>query len=173
MVGWFAAIVTGRFPDAFHRFLGAYVRYTIHVFAFVFLVANPFPGFTGHAGQLPGRLGHRSARAAEPLDDPLPLPARVSRRIFVDAAIGGVLWIMAFLGWFAAIGDRTHAGRLPRISAHGRLRYYGAELRLLYLLTGSYPYSGPPAVDVPEAIEETVPVETWPEPPDPPSFSAS
>ena len=54
--GWLAAIALGRFPDPFHRFVGAYLRYTIHVFAFVTLVANPFPGFTGTPGTYPVEL---------------------------------------------------------------------------------------------------------------------
>ena len=171
MIGWLAAIVLGRFPDPFHRFVGAYLRYTIHVFAFVSLVANPFPGFTGTPGTYPVDLHidppERQSRWTILFRSPLAFPA-----IFVDAAIGGVLWIMAFLGWFAAMAT----GRMPagfRAFGEWSLGYYGQSYGYLYLLTGTYPYSGPPAVDVPEAIEETVPVETWPEPPDPPSFSAS
>ena len=79
---------------------------------------------------------------------------------------------MAFLGWFASMAT----GRMPagfRALGEWSLGYYGQSYGYLYLLTGTYPYSGPPAVDVPEAVEEAEPVETWPEPPDPPSFSAS
>ena len=39
-----------RSADALHRFLAAYLRYYAHVTAFVTLVANPFPGFTGDPG---------------------------------------------------------------------------------------------------------------------------
>jgi hypothetical protein len=53
VVNWFAVLLRGRSPDALHRFLAAYVRYDIHVFAYLFLVANPFPGFTGEAGRYP------------------------------------------------------------------------------------------------------------------------
>jgi hypothetical protein len=53
------------------------------------------------------------------------------------------------------------------------LGYYGQSYGYLYLLTGTYPYSGPPALLVPEAVEEEQPVDTWPEPPEPPSFPAS
>jgi hypothetical protein len=53
LVGWFAALVTGRLPDALHRFIGAYVRYQTHVLAFLTLVANPFPGFDGAPGIYP------------------------------------------------------------------------------------------------------------------------
>ena len=43
----------GRSPAALHRFLSAYVRYTTHVYAFLLLVANPFPGFSGEPGSYP------------------------------------------------------------------------------------------------------------------------
>ena len=51
--GWFAALILGRLPTPLHRFLSAYLRYSIHVFSFLFLTANPFPGFTGAAGSYP------------------------------------------------------------------------------------------------------------------------
>jgi hypothetical protein len=53
VVGWFAALVSGRLPDALHRFLAAYVRYATHFFAYLYLAANPWPAFTGEAGSYP------------------------------------------------------------------------------------------------------------------------
>src|SRR5437588_827163 len=50
---WFATLATGRSPELLYRFLAAYVRYSTHVSAFLFLAANPFPGFTGAAGSYP------------------------------------------------------------------------------------------------------------------------
>ena len=50
---WFATLATGRSPELLYRFLAAYIRYSTHVSAFVFLAANPFPGFTGAAGSYP------------------------------------------------------------------------------------------------------------------------
>ncbi len=61
VLNWFAVLFTGRSPDALHRFLAAYVRYDIHVFAYLFLVANPFPGFTGAAGSYPVEVVDRPA----------------------------------------------------------------------------------------------------------------
>jgi Domain of unknown function (DUF4389) len=169
--GWLAGIALGRFPDPFHRFVGAYLRYTIHVFAFVSLVANPFPGFTGTPGTYPVELHidppERQSRWTILFRSPLAFPA-----IFVDAALAGALWIAAFFAWFAAMAT----GRMPagfRSLGEWALGYYGQTYGYLYLLTGTYPYSGPPALLLPEVVEEVQPVETWPEPPEPPSFSAS
>jgi hypothetical protein len=78
-------------------------------------------------------------------------------------------------------------GRMPagfRSLGEWALGYYGQSYGYLYLLTGRYPYSGPPALDVPELVAETEPTEpgswpetpappgSWPEPPPPPSFSS-
>jgi Domain of unknown function (DUF4389) len=171
IVGWLAGIVLGRLLEPLHRFVGAYLRYTIHVLAFVSLVANPFPGFTGTPGTYPVDLHidppERQSRWTILFRSPLALPA-----VVVDAALTGVLWIAAFLGWFASLVT----GRMPgglRAVGEWALGYYGQTNGYLYLLTGRYPYSGPPAVDVPAAVVEEEPVDTWPEPPSPPSFSAS
>lgn len=44
------ALVNGRSAEVLHRFLAAHVRYHAHVASFLFVVANPFPGFTGAEG---------------------------------------------------------------------------------------------------------------------------
>src|SRR5205807_2463552 len=53
VANWFATLAGGRSPEALHRFLSTYVRYSTHVYAFLFLVANPFPGFAGRQGSYP------------------------------------------------------------------------------------------------------------------------
>src|SRR5205823_10957106 len=53
LLNWLATLVLGRSPAPFHRFLAAYLRYQTHVYAFLMLVANPFPGFTGAPGSYP------------------------------------------------------------------------------------------------------------------------
>ena len=60
-----STLITGRLPQPLWRLLRRrYVRYTTHVFAYVFLAANPFPGFIGRGRQLPDRRRDRRARAA-------------------------------------------------------------------------------------------------------------
>jgi ABC-type multidrug transport system fused ATPase/permease subunit len=171
IIGWIAAIILGRFPDPFHRFVGAYLRYTIHLFAFLSLVANPFPGFTGTPGTYPVELNieppERQSRWTIAFRSVLVFPA-----IAVESALSGALLIAAFFAWFASMAT----GRMPagfRALGEWALGYYGQTYGYLYLLTGTYPYSGPPALLLPEAVEEEQPVDTWPEPPEPPSFSVS
>jgi hypothetical protein len=138
---WLAALVTGRPPAALHRFLAAFLRYATHVYAYLMLTANPFPGFTGRAGSYP-------------VDPRLPGPERQPRlvtafRLFlavpalvVSGALGGLLLVGALLGWFASLA----VGRMPRSLREAQayaLRYSTQVSAYLLLLTGRYPYSGP------------------------------
>jgi hypothetical protein len=141
IVNWFATLFRGVSPDGLHRFLAAYVRYQNHVYAYMFLIANPFPGFTGKAGSYP----------VEPLiEGPRPqnrwkvffrlllaLPA-----LLLDTAYGGLLGVVALLGWFASLAN----ARMPlgmRNAGALALRYAVQTNGYLLLLTDVYPYSGP------------------------------
>lgn len=75
IAGWFAALVTGRLPNALHRFLSAFVRYAVHVTAFLHILGDPFPGFLCRAGSYPVDLE---------IDDPQPQHrAKTAFRIFL------------------------------------------------------------------------------------------
>ena len=161
IASWFATLVRvdednvryGRTPQPLHRFLAAYVRYTLHVEAFVSLAANPFPGFTGTAGsypvdaELPGP--ERQDRLVTLFRLPLALPA---------FAVSGSLFILAFLaaffGWFVALV----LGRMPRSlrDAQAYVFRYGLQTSAyLSLLTDRYPFSGP-TLGEPEPPAETI-----------------
>jgi hypothetical protein len=156
IVGWFATLITGRLPDALHRFLGAYLRYETHVFSYLTLVANPFPGFTGTPGSYPVDVHidtpERQNRWKTLFRFFLAIPA-----FFVSSGLGGALFVIAFLGWFASLAT----GRMPRglrtLGAYA-LGYSAQTNGYLYLLTETYPYSGPPAFrgPRPEALEPEV-----------------
>jgi hypothetical protein len=42
---WFATLVQGRSPLGLHTFLAGYLRYSTHVTAYLYLIADPYPGF--------------------------------------------------------------------------------------------------------------------------------
>jgi hypothetical protein len=162
IVGWFATLFTGRLPAALHRFLAAYVRYATHVFAFLFLVANPFPGFAGTQGSYP-------------IDLEIAPPGRQSRwktlfRLFLvfpahllASALLTPLELVAIFGWFVGL----FLGRMPEglrnLGAYC-LRYTAQTYAYVYLLTDSYPFSGP--------TDYVKPVPPWPGPLPLPSPSA-
>ena len=56
VLNWIATLVAGTSPEPMHRFLAAYLRYQLHVGAYVYLIGNPFPGFTGAVGSYPIEL---------------------------------------------------------------------------------------------------------------------
>jgi hypothetical protein len=141
IVDWFATLVRGTPPQPLQRFLARYVRYTLHVSAFITLAANPFPGFAGQEGLYP-------------LDVVLPGPQRQNRWItafrivlaipalLVNSALGAALFVSAFLTWFVALGTGSAPWGLRNLSAYA-LRY-GAQLNAyLYLLTERYPHASP------------------------------
>ena len=141
IASWFAALASGRTPDSLHRFIARYVRYQAHVYGFLYLVANPFPGFTGAAGSYPlealidePRVQNRWKVGFRVL---LAIPA-----LIIGGAFGGVLLAVALLGWFAALVT----GAMPRsLRNTGALaiRYHIQTSAYLLLLTDAYPYSGP------------------------------
>jgi Domain of unknown function (DUF4389) len=141
IVGWFATLVTGSLPLALHRFIAAYVRYRTHVFAYLFLIAEPYPGFTGQAGGYPV-----DPRIAGPLPQNrwkvlfrvfLAIPA-----VIIESAYGSLLLVVGLLGWFACLVR----GRMPvglRNAGALALRYAVQTDGYALLLTEAYPYSGP------------------------------
>ena len=141
VANWLVTLAAGRSPLVLHRFLSAYVRYTVHVAAFLFLVANPFPGFTGAPGRYPidVEIGgpdrqHRLVTLVRLL---LAVPA-----LLVSSGLGSLLFVAGLLGWFASLVT----GRMPeglRNAGAYALRYQGQTNAYLYVLTDRYPYSGP------------------------------
>jgi hypothetical protein len=157
VAGWFAALVTGRMPRPLHRFVAAYVRYQAHLWAYLFIIANPFPGFTGAPG-------------IYPIDLEIDSPERQSRwktlfRLFlaipaliVSSTLGSVATIVGILGWFVSLA----LGRMPkglRNLGAFEIRYSSQVTAYLYLLTDRYPYSGPWEF----APEEPEPLDAEPE----------
>jgi Domain of unknown function (DUF4389) len=141
IVGWFAALITGRLPDALHRFISAYVRYAAHLSAYLFIVANPFPGFTGAPGIYPIDIeidpAERQSRWKTLFRIFLAIPAMI-----VSSALSGAIFIVGVFGWFVSLA----LGRMPeglRNLGAFEIRYSSQLYAYLYLLTDRYPYSGP------------------------------
>ncbi len=147
IANWLATLVRGSSPEGLHRFLSSYVRYAIHVYAYVYLTADPFPGFTGQPGSYPVEVSIagpcRQNRWRVGFRIVLAIPA-----LAVASAYGGV----------ACRGRRPWLVRGPR---HRRDAARAAQrpdacaalqrpdLRLHLLLTEAYPYSGPSVNAVP------------------------
>ena len=148
IANWFATLVTGVPPRALHRFLSAYVRYAIHVYAFVALTGNPFPGFVG-------------ARGSYPVDVELDPPERQNRWTVAFRAVlaipsvaivssltggsnynGNVLATTAFFGWFASLVRARMPEGFHDAQVYS-LRYAAQTWAYLFVLTDRYPNSDP------------------------------
>jgi Domain of unknown function (DUF4389) len=165
IANWFATLAIGRSPRLLHRFIAAYVQYIVHVYAYVFLIANPFPGFVGAPGTYPIEVEidgperqHRLKTLARLF---LALPA-----FLISGTLNAVLFFVAFFGWFVGL----FLGRMPlgfRNVGAWALRYGAETNAYLFLLTDVYPYSGPwefapprPAPPPPEFEPEPEPAFT-------------
>ncbi len=141
IANWFVTLFMGRPAVPLARFLSAFIRYSTHVNAFLWLIANPFPGFVGAAGSYP-------------LDVDIAPPGRQNRWItgfriflaipalFISSALNWVLYVAGMLIWFyALVLGRAPAG-LQRAGAFAL--GYGAQVSsYLYTLTDRYPHSSP------------------------------
>ena len=50
LVDWISTLIAGQSPDWAHNFFAGLSRYTVHVTAYLFLAAEPFPRFMGDPG---------------------------------------------------------------------------------------------------------------------------
>jgi hypothetical protein len=145
---WLAVVISGETPPVFHSFLGAYVRYVTHVSAYLFLAANPYPGFVGRPGypvdvefEPPGRQRRLSAAFRLVLAVPTLLlgASLVGGGLGVESA---ALVTAAVLLWFTALAlGRVSSGL--RDLTHYSLGYSAQMLAYVLLVVGRYPDSHP------------------------------
>ena len=151
-VQWWVLLVRGRPVQGLHRFLSAYLRYGFHVWAFLTLAANPFPGFTG-------------APATYPLELALPEPARQNRwktlfrillvlpAFFVTVALVVLLFLVSVFTWVVGLLLGRAPEGLHRSMVYA-LRYVAQVYAYWYLVTDAYPHASPlEGADEPEAAE--------------------
>jgi hypothetical protein len=138
---WVVVLIAGVSPQWAHRFLSRYVRYQLHVSAFLYLVGSPFPGFVGAPGTYPIELHvagpERPNRWAVFFRLVLAVPA-----LALASAFGSALLVVAVLGWFAALFTGQMPLGLRNLGAFA-LRYIAQTYAYFLLVTSAYPYSGP------------------------------
>jgi hypothetical protein len=147
IANWFVALVRGRSAGPLHRFIAAYISYQTHVGAFLYLVANPFPGFTGKPGypvDLHVDAPDRQGRWVTAFRLVLVLPA-----LLLNSALQWLLVAAGIGGWFAALVTGRMPEGLRNAGAHA-LRYSAQLSAYGAVLTDRYPFSGPPTAPLPE-----------------------
>jgi hypothetical protein len=154
IANWFVTLFAGRPAGALHRFNAAYARYLTHNSGYLYLVANPFPGFTGEPGSYPidlqvaGPEGqNRWKTGFRPI---LAFPA-----MLINAGISNALAIVAVFAWFVGLIKGEIPVGLRNVGVFA-LRYNGQLFAYLALLTDRYPFSGP-SLEVVEPEPAVVP----------------
>jgi Domain of unknown function (DUF4389) len=141
ILNWFVTLFAGTPARGFHRFLSRYVRYALHVAAFIYLAANPFPGFAGEAGSYPLDLElperERQNRWKTGFRVILVVPAAV-----VNSALSSALIVAAVFTWFVALVRGSAPWGLRNLSAYA-LRYSAQVNAYVFLLTDTYPHASP------------------------------
>jgi hypothetical protein len=138
---WFVTLVRGRPASPLHRFIGASFRYGAQVYAYLYLLGNPFPGFSGSPGTYPVELTidrpkrqNRWVTGFRPL---LAIPA-----LLVASALGTVLLLVAVFGWFVSLARARMPKGLRNLGSYC-LRYTFQSWGYVMLLHDRYPYAGP------------------------------
>jgi hypothetical protein len=136
LVNWFATLIRGQSPEGLHNFLATYLRYQTHVYAYIFLVADPFPGFGG----APGYPIDLEVDPPQP-QNRLTVFFRIILAIpayLVSGILGYLNRLLAIFSWFVALV----MGRVPeglRNFAAFAIRYEQQTMGYAYLLTQRYP----------------------------------
>jgi Domain of unknown function (DUF4389) len=154
ILNWFATLFTGTPPAAFNRFITAFIRYSVHLTAYISLTSNPFPGFVGQPGSYP-------------VDAQLPESPETQNRwktgfrvilgipaFFVDATLsgggggrgysysGGLLWTNAFLAWWVCLFTGRMPAGLRDLNLYA-IRYAAQTHGYAFLVTDQYPDADP------------------------------
>jgi hypothetical protein len=136
IANWFATVVKGQSPEGLHNFLATYLRYQTHVYAYVLLLADPFPGFGGKPGYPidieidPPRPQNRWTVGFRLI---LAIPAYI-----VSGILGYLNRALAVFSWFIALAMGSVPEGLRNFAAFA-LRYEQQTAAYSLLLTGRYP----------------------------------
>jgi hypothetical protein len=134
---WFVTLFAGRTEDDVQSFLGRWLRFQLHINAYLLLVANPWPPFSGKPGTYPVDLEidppERQSRWVTCFRIVLIIPAYVFATV-----LSTVAQVVAVISWFVCLV----LGRIPRgmrdLTAYC-LRYQAQTYAYLFLLTSRYP----------------------------------
>lgn len=137
VVSWITTLVRGTSPDALHRFIARYLRFSAQAFGYAGFLTESYPGF----------LGDR----AHPVDlAPIPNPGRQDRLrvagrlllaipVLILAEITRNLWcVIAFFAWIVCVWTGALPTGLRNISAW-TLRFHLQAVAYLTLVTDRYP----------------------------------
>lgn len=137
IIGWFAALFTGRLPDFAAEFLTGYLAWVTRVYAYVALLTDVYPPFALADTPYPIRIAARPGRLnrlAVLFRSFLLIPASIA----VVVVSAGAFTFTLFVAWLIAL----FSGRLP-VSLHyalaSALRFYIRLQGYTLMVTSAYP----------------------------------
>jgi hypothetical protein len=137
LANWVVTLIKGRPPERIHRWLVRFLRYSVFVYAYVNMLANPYPPFHGEPGAYPIDIEVEPPTEQRRLITAfrliLAIPALILNWVFSQ-----VLQIVGILGWLVAIV----IGRMPRGMENLGLyclRYQAQTWGYLLIVTDRYP----------------------------------
>jgi hypothetical protein len=137
LICWFAALVTGRLPDALAEFQVGYLRWATRFYAYLFLLTDEYPPFEFADANYPVRLRAepgRLNRLAVLFRIILVIPAWI-----VSVVLGcGLSFLVMFVTWLIVL----IAGRMPRPlheALAAAVRYQARVSGYFLMLTAQYP----------------------------------
>jgi hypothetical protein len=140
VVSWFATLIMGRTPAGLHNFIAQYLRYSTQVNGYLYLLADPYPGFLGNRDYpvdlvvAPAAPQNRWKTFFRGL---LALPV-----VIMNQALSYTLIAIWVLGWFVCM----FTGAMPRgMRDLGALAVrFGVQANgYMFLLTDRYPSFSP------------------------------
>ena len=138
IIGWFAALFTGRLPDFAADYLTGYLRWQTRVFGYENLLTDVYPPFTLEDADYPIRVAVRPGRLnrlAVLFRFFLLIPAMVVQAVVTF----GAYTIGLFVTWLIML----ISGRMPDAlyqALAAILRYQTRISGFLYMLTSTYPW---------------------------------
>jgi hypothetical protein len=137
VAGWFVLLARRRLPASMHYFIERFLRYQTHVYAYQFLLAEPFPGFRGEPGSYPVDLDIAPPRPQNRWKVGFRLILAIPAYAF-SSVLNTVLQVLAVFEWIVALC----LGRVPKgmrdLGAYC-LRYQAQTNAYLLLVTDAYP----------------------------------
>ena len=137
VIGWFAALFTGRLPEWAHTFLGGVIRWYARVGAYVFLLTDRYPPFSLDDVEYPVRpfLPGRGPlnRVSVFFRIILAIPAAV----FSEIVLNGLTFPLLFFMWIAVLVRGSLPAALYDAYA-ALLRYQTRLVSWFSMLTSEY-----------------------------------
>ena len=139
VIGWFAALFTGRLPDGAHPFLTQVLRWQTRVCAYLLMLTDRYPPFSLDDDDYPVRLVSRRTdlnRLAVLFRLILVIPAVI---VLALATYG--LAVLAFFTWLITLVTAELPTALHQAIA-AVVRYQARFAGYLYMVTSEYPWHG-------------------------------